>query len=365
MISPGRQAIFICFSLILLSVQELESKGRISVQELEFKDGSERDDRMSKEGSYELLHKNNQKNQKEERRKKAKKQKLGTKSENRKRNIKAEEKKNMRKLSNSIQKKKRKSSSKYGKNKTKKEKTKIKWRIHKRRMKSSKRRDQKFERSGGKLNLTDCVDKIKFYSRLSVPSRKASGIIRQAKRIRGHERIQTAKLEKSNDFDDTMLRLLGALGGNASNPACRGEEILNGSVEASYAGALATLLKCNRDILDACRHPDAENETSSREIKECEALANDFMSDFEECLQPDLNLRATCLCAENINATNIVSILKCDLSKYSSAALKRKKACKESVRMCKSAQAIAVAAIDDCKEATLHISFHDLISKCS
>jgi len=302
---------------------------------------------------------------KEERRKKAKKQKLGTKSENRKRNIKAEEKKNMRKLSNSIQKKKRKSSSKYGKNKTKKEKTKIKWRIHKRRMKSSKRRDQKFERSGGKLNLTDCVDKIKFYSRLSVPSRKASGIIRQAKRIRGHERIQTAKLEKSNDFDDTMLRLLGALGGNASNPACRGEEILNGSVEASYAGALATLLKCNRDILDACRHPDAENETSSREIKECEALANDFMSDFEECLQPDLNLRATCLCAENINATNIVSILKCDLSKYSSAALKRKKACKESVRMCKSAQAIAVAAIDDCKEGTLHISFHDLISKCS
>jgi len=260
----------------------------------------------------------------------------------------------MRKLSNSIQKKKRK-----------KEKTKIKWRIHKRRMKSSKRRDQKFERSGGKLNLTDCVDKIKFYSRLSVPSRKASGIIRQAKRIRGHERIQTTKLEKSNNFDDTMLRLLGALGGNASNPACRGEEILNGSVEASYAGALATLLKCNRDILDACRHPDAENETSSREIKECEALANDFMSDFEECLQPDLNLRATCLCAENINATNIVSILKCDLSKYSSAALKRKKACKESVRMCKSAQAIAVAAIDDCKEATLHISFHDLISKCS
>ena len=67
----------------------------------------------------------------------------------------------------------------YGKNKTKKEKTKIKWRIHKRRMKSSKRRDQKFERSRGKLNLTDCVDKIKFYSRLSVPSRKASGIIRQ------------------------------------------------------------------------------------------------------------------------------------------------------------------------------------------
>ena len=48
-------------------------------------------------------------------------------------------------------------------------------------MKSSKIQEaEKFERQrGGELNLTDCVDKIKFYSRLSVPSRKASGIIKQ------------------------------------------------------------------------------------------------------------------------------------------------------------------------------------------
>ena len=65
----------------------------------------------------------------------------------------------------------------YGKNKTKKEKTKIKWRIHKRRMKSSKRRDEKFERASGELNITDCVDQIKFYLRLSV--RKASSISKQ------------------------------------------------------------------------------------------------------------------------------------------------------------------------------------------
>merc|ERR1719370_199240 len=207
---------------------------------------------------------------------------------------------------------------------------------------------QKFERSrGGELNLTDCVDKIKFYSRLSVPSRKASSIIKQANRIRGNKRILKAKQEKSGNFDDTMLRLLDALGGNASNPVCRGEEILNGSVEATYAGALETLLNCDRDISEACRHP--ENETRSREIKSCKDLANDFMSDFEDCLQPDLDLSATCQCADKINATNIVSIQNCDLSKYSSDVLRAKKSCKETVMMCKSAQAKAVAAIDECK----------------
>ena len=43
--------------------------------------------------------------------------------------------------------------------------------------KSSKRRDQKFERASGELNITDCVDQIKFYLRLSV--RKASSISKQ------------------------------------------------------------------------------------------------------------------------------------------------------------------------------------------
>ena len=102
MISPGRQAIFIFFSLILLSVQELE-----------FKDRSERNGRLAKEGSDGLWQKN--KNQKEERSKKVKKQHrgeshLGMKSENR--NLKAEKKRNVRKLGKDIQKKKRKSSSK-------------------------------------------------------------------------------------------------------------------------------------------------------------------------------------------------------------------------------------------------------------
>ena len=88
-------------------------------------------------------------------------------------------------------------------------------------MKSSKIQEaEKFERQrGGELNLTDCVDKIKFYSRLSVPSRKASSIMKQvnskyqfvffssqksikAKRIRGNEKIQKAKQEKSGDFNE-------------------------------------------------------------------------------------------------------------------------------------------------------------------
>ena len=94
--SPGRQAIFICFSLILLSVQELESKDRISVQELEFKDRSERNGRLAKEDSDGLRNKNkNNKNQNEERTKMEQEEHLaeshlGMKSENRKWNIKAE-----------------------------------------------------------------------------------------------------------------------------------------------------------------------------------------------------------------------------------------------------------------------------------
>ena len=100
MISPGRQAMFIFLSFILLSVQESE-----------FKDRSERNGRLAKEGSDGLW----QKNQKEERSKEVQKQHrdeshVGTKSENR--NLKAEKKRNVRKLGKDIQKKKRKSSSK-------------------------------------------------------------------------------------------------------------------------------------------------------------------------------------------------------------------------------------------------------------
>ena len=103
MISPGRQAMFIFLSFILLSVQESE-----------FKDRSERNGRLAKEGSDGLWQKK-QKNQKEERSKEVQKQHrdeshVGTKSENR--NLKAEKKRNVRKLGKDIQKKKRKSSSK-------------------------------------------------------------------------------------------------------------------------------------------------------------------------------------------------------------------------------------------------------------
>ena len=103
MISPGRQAMFIFLSLILLSLQESE-----------FKDESKREGRLAKEGSDGLWQKK-QKNQKEERSKEVQKQhrdesRVGTKSENR--NQKAEKKRNVRKLGKDIQKKKRKSPSK-------------------------------------------------------------------------------------------------------------------------------------------------------------------------------------------------------------------------------------------------------------
>ena len=103
MISPGRQAMFIFLSFILLSVQESE-----------FKDRSERNGRLAKEGSDGLWQKK-QKNQKEERSKEVQKQHrdeshVGTKSENR--NLKTEKKRNVRKVGKDIQKKKRKSPSK-------------------------------------------------------------------------------------------------------------------------------------------------------------------------------------------------------------------------------------------------------------
>ena len=167
--------------------------------------------------------------------------------------------------------------SRYRKDQRLKEKIKIKWRIHKRRMKSSKRRDEKFERGSGELNITDYVDQIKFYSRLSV--RKASSISKQVnlkcklfssknnqgiwninsfiskiipgkenKREREDTEGETSKKrrfqwvrkthkniyeflgfqwKKSMNFHlssfSTMVRLLDALGGNSSNPVCRGE----------------------------------------------------------------------------------------------------------------------------------------------
>ena len=127
MIPPtSRQAIFIFFSLILLSVQELESKERISVQELEFKDRSERNGRLAKEDSDGFRTNNNNNNNKKNKVNKNRKEEkskieqeehlaeshLGMKSENRKRNIKAEKTRNMRKLGRNMRKKNRKSSPK-------------------------------------------------------------------------------------------------------------------------------------------------------------------------------------------------------------------------------------------------------------
>ena len=85
---PGRQALLVFFSLILLSFQEWEGK-----------DGSERDGRLAhQEGSDGLRHKNNNESH------------LGMKSENWKKNTKAEKTKRFkREMGKTIKKKKRKS----------------------------------------------------------------------------------------------------------------------------------------------------------------------------------------------------------------------------------------------------------------
>ena len=89
---PGRQALLVFFSLILLSFQEWEGK-----------DGSERDGRLAhQEGSDGLRHKNNNDQLAESH--------LGMKSENWKKNTKAEKTKRFkREMGKDIKKKKRKS----------------------------------------------------------------------------------------------------------------------------------------------------------------------------------------------------------------------------------------------------------------
>merc|ERR1712223_201241 len=93
------------------------------------------------------------------------------------------------------------------------------------------------ERQSG-VNMTSCITKLIFYSRLN--EKKASAISRQVKRIKGNDKIQDSKGNKKSDFNSTKERLLSALGGNASNPTCGGQPF-NSSSSSSRAFSQDTL----------------------------------------------------------------------------------------------------------------------------
>merc|ERR1712013_49845 len=211
------------------------------------------------------------------------------------------------------------------------------------------------ERQSG-VNMTSCITKLIFYSRLN--EKKASAISRQVKRIKGNDKIQDSKGNKKSDFNSTKERLLSALGGNASNPSCGGQPF-NASSSKSTSGArgfsqdtLATLIACETEIADKCGNPTTGNASKLAELEACETLANDFKSAFSKCFAASKTLEESCTCVEAISEEDVASLQKCDVSSDNSAALKAKKACKSAVGKCKTAEAAAVEGIDTCKQET-------------
>ena len=221
---------------------------------------------------------------------------------------------------------------------------------------------QKRERSGlrgrerqSEVNVTACITKLIFYSRLN--EKKASAISRQVKRIKGNDKIQGSKGNKKSDFNSTKERLLSALGGNASNPTCGGQPF-NSTASNSTSGrtfsqdTLTTLVACETEIADKCGKPTTGNATKLAELEACETLANNFKSEFSKCFAASKSMDESCTCVEAISESDVASMQACDVSGDNSAALKAKKACKAAVGKCKTAEAAAVEGIDTCKGET-------------
>ena len=210
------------------------------------------------------------------------------------------------------------------------------------------------ERQSG-VNMTSCITKLIFYSRLN--EKKASAISRQVKRIKGNDKIQDSKGNKKSDFNSTKERLLSALGGNASNPTCGGQPFNASSSKSASSrefsqDTLTTLIACETEIADKCGNPTTGNASKLAELEACETLANDFKSAFSKCFAASKTLEESCTCVEAISESDVASLQKCDVSSDNSAALKAKKACKSAVGKCKTAEAAAVEGIDTCKQET-------------
>ena len=202
----------------------------------------------------------------------------------------------------------------------------------------------------GAVNVTACLAKVIFYSRLN--EKKASAISKQVKRIKSNDKIQKSKKNKKSDFNPAKERLLSALGGDASNQTCGGEPFnptqSNPTSNNPFSQeTLLTLMACEAEIEEKCGKQTIASKLT--ELEACETFANNFKSEFSECFAIGKSIEQSCACVEAISESSVASMQKCDASGDNSAALEAKKSCKAAVGKCKSAEAAAVEGIDTCK----------------
>jgi len=188
---------------------------------------------------------------------------------------------------------------------------------------------------------------------------KASSIWRQVKRVKNNDKIQGTKGKKKGDFNATMDRLVSALGGDIDNPKCDGEPIKDGpsSGNATFRNGttakstIDTLKNCEKDIAEKCAKPVTGNATKLAELEACFTTADTFKTSFEKCVDKKLSLDDQCKCVEAM-ADPEADLQKCDPKADNDKALSLKKACKQAVGTCKTAEAKAAEGIDSCKERT-------------
>lgn len=205
-------------------------------------------------------------------------------------------------------------------------------------------------------NATSCVMKLVKYARLN--DKKASAVVKQVKRIQGNDKIQGSKGNKKGDFNATRDRLIAALGGDPNNPKCDGTPIgsSNSSGNATFRNAanakqtLEELDACSSDIKEKCSKAVTGNATLAAELQACYDVAQSFKDAFGSCTEPTKSIDDACKCVEAISETNVTIMQKCNTATVNSEALALKKACKNAVGKCKTAEAKAVEGIDSCKE---------------
>merc|ERR1719458_1743465 len=211
-------------------------------------------------------------------------------------------------------------------------------------------------------NATSCAMKAIKYARLF--EGKATSIFRQVKRVKGNDKIQGSKGKKKGDFNVTMDRLVAALGGDVDNPKCDGEPIkgpLSGNATSNSSrtfrngttakDTIDTLKNCAKDIEEKCATAVTGNATKLAELEACFTVADTFKTDFGKCLEKKLSIDDQCKCVEALTDPE-ADLQKCNPKADNDEALKLKKACKQAVGTCKTAEAKAAEGIDSCKERT-------------
>ena len=176
------------------------------------------------------------------------------------------------------------------------------------------------------------------------------------KRIRDVDDLQNKKWKKRSVFNSTTKLLLSALGGNASNPTCRGQPFsscpaISNTTATFIQDTLATLLKCEADIDKKCGNPVTGNTSKKAELEACGTLADKFTSDFGECFTPSNKpIEDSCLCTEAISESEVKLLEACDVNKEFKEAVKAKDECFAAFSKCKKAEVAAVEGIDTCKD---------------